>query len=85
MWFSFEENHKSGTGESCEIGNPATLGMTKRRGLLKGKKPLPRVKAVVGAAGMPFHRPFTFPGRHRQKKGKKKCSIAYGTKPSMTT
>jgi hypothetical protein len=33
----FEENHISGTGESCEVGNPSTLGMTKRRGLLKGK------------------------------------------------
>ncbi len=29
----FEENHISGTGESCEVGNPGTLGMTKRRGL----------------------------------------------------
>jgi hypothetical protein len=27
----FEENHISGTGESCEVGNPGTLGMTKRR------------------------------------------------------
>jgi hypothetical protein len=59
--------------------------MTKRRGLLKGKKTLAKVKAVVGAAGMPFHRPFTFPARQRQKKGNKKCSTAYGTKPFMTT
>jgi hypothetical protein len=44
----FEENHISGTGESCEVGNPGTLGMTKRRGLLKGKGPLPRDRAVVG-------------------------------------
>ncbi|MDX6460051.1 MAG: hypothetical protein QOE55_3748 [Acidobacteriaceae bacterium] len=28
--------------------------MTKRRGLLKGRGPLPREKAVVGAAGTPF-------------------------------
>ena len=28
----FEENHISGTGESCEVGNPGTLGMTKRKG-----------------------------------------------------
>jgi hypothetical protein len=27
----FDENHISGTGESCEVGNPGTLGMTKRR------------------------------------------------------
>jgi hypothetical protein len=25
----FKENHISGTGESCEVGNPGTLGMTK--------------------------------------------------------
>jgi hypothetical protein len=30
----FEENHISGTGESCEVGNPGTLGMTERRGSL---------------------------------------------------
>jgi hypothetical protein len=30
----FRENHISGGGESCEVGNPGTLGMTKRRGLL---------------------------------------------------
>ncbi len=28
----FRENHISGGGESCEVGNPGTLGMTKRRG-----------------------------------------------------
>ena len=27
----FRENHISGTGESGEVGNPATLGMTKER------------------------------------------------------
>jgi hypothetical protein len=25
----FKENHISGTGESCEVGNSASLGMTK--------------------------------------------------------
>jgi hypothetical protein len=25
----FRENHISGAGESCEVGNPAALGMTK--------------------------------------------------------
>jgi hypothetical protein len=51
----FKENHISGTGESCEVGNPGALprhagagGMTNRRGLLKGKGPLPRDRAVVG-------------------------------------
>jgi hypothetical protein len=44
----FEENHISGTGESCEAGNPGTLGMTKRRGLLKGKGPLPRDRQLLG-------------------------------------
>jgi hypothetical protein len=47
----FEENHKSGAGESCEVGNPGTLGMTKRRGLLIGIGPLPRDRAVVGGIG----------------------------------
>jgi hypothetical protein len=27
----FREKHISGTGESCEVGNPGTLGMTKER------------------------------------------------------
>jgi hypothetical protein len=27
----FRENHISGTGESCEAGNPGTLGRTKGR------------------------------------------------------
>jgi hypothetical protein len=27
---------------AAKVGNPRTLGMTKRRGLLKGKGPLPR-------------------------------------------
>jgi hypothetical protein len=27
----FKENHISGAGESCEVGNPGTLGMTKER------------------------------------------------------
>jgi hypothetical protein len=26
----FEENHIRGTGESCEVGNPGTLGMTRK-------------------------------------------------------
>jgi hypothetical protein len=33
----FRENHISGTGEGGEVGNPGTLGMTKRRGSLQGK------------------------------------------------
>ena len=44
----FKENHISGTGESCEVGNPASLGMRNRRGLLKGIGPLPRDGSVVG-------------------------------------
>ena len=47
----FEENHISGTGESCEVGNPGTLGMTKRKGLLKGKGPLPRERTVAKGKG----------------------------------
>jgi hypothetical protein len=31
----FKENHISGTGESCEVGNPGSLGMTNGRGSLK--------------------------------------------------
>ena len=27
----FTENHIRGAGESCEVGNPGTLGMTKER------------------------------------------------------
>ena len=27
----FRENHISGAGESCEVGNPGTVGMTKGR------------------------------------------------------
>jgi hypothetical protein len=61
----FEENHISGTGESCEAGNPGTLGMTKRRGLLKGRGLLSRGKAIVVAAGMPF--PWTYRPLHRQQ------------------
>jgi hypothetical protein len=41
-------------GESGEAGNPGTLGMTKRRGSLKGREPLPRARAVVGVVGAPF-------------------------------
>src|ERR1700730_11805218 len=37
------------------------LGMTKRRGLLKGKGPLPRDRAVVGRRGRLFHRQPPFP------------------------
>ena len=48
-------------GESGEVGNPGTLGMTKRRGLLKGKGPLPRDRAVVGRRGRLFHRHPPFP------------------------
>jgi hypothetical protein len=33
----FKENHISDRGERGEVGNPGTLGMTKRRGLLQGK------------------------------------------------
>jgi hypothetical protein len=31
IWFLFEENHKSGAGESCEAGGRGTLLMTKER------------------------------------------------------
>jgi hypothetical protein len=57
----FEENHKSGAGESCEVGNPGALGMTKRRGLLIGTGPLPRDKAVVGGRNS-----LSFDNRHLQ-------------------
>jgi hypothetical protein len=43
----------------------------KKERVVEREKPLPSVNAVVGAVGMPFHRPFTFPARQRQKKGKK--------------
>ncbi len=33
----FKENHISGRGERGEVGNPGTLGMTKRTGSLQGK------------------------------------------------
>jgi hypothetical protein len=29
---SLRENHISGAGESCEVGNPGTLEMTKEKG-----------------------------------------------------
>jgi hypothetical protein len=38
MWFSLGENHISGAGESCEAGNPGTLGMTKGRAMVSWKK-----------------------------------------------
>ena len=40
-------------GEGGEVGNPGTLGMTERRGWLKGRGLLPREKAFVGATGTP--------------------------------
>jgi hypothetical protein len=40
----FRENHISGAGESCEAGNPGTLGMTKGRAMLSWKK-------VIGGQG----------------------------------
>jgi hypothetical protein len=33
----FRENHTCGRGESGEVGNPGTLGMTKRGGRLIGE------------------------------------------------
>jgi hypothetical protein len=45
-------------GESGEAGNPGTLGMTKRRGSLKGREPLPRARAVVGVVGTSISSPF---------------------------
>jgi hypothetical protein len=30
----FRENHISGPGESCEVGTPGTLGMTKERAMV---------------------------------------------------
>jgi hypothetical protein len=33
----FEENHISDRGGRDEVGNPGSLGMTKRRGWLQGK------------------------------------------------
>jgi hypothetical protein len=37
VWFSLERTTSVVAGESSEAGNPGTLGMTKRRGLLQGK------------------------------------------------
>jgi hypothetical protein len=57
----FRENHISGAVESCDVGKPGTLGMTKRRGLLKGKGQLRRDRAVAGRRdafsidNRPFH------------------------------
>jgi hypothetical protein len=31
----FRENHISGAGESREVGNPGTLGMTKERAMVR--------------------------------------------------
>ena len=50
----FKENHISGRCQSGEVGNPGTLGMTKRRGLLKGRGPLPRRGQLLGRRGPPF-------------------------------
>jgi hypothetical protein len=61
----FRENHISGAVECCDVGNPGTLGMTKRRGLLKGRGLLSREKAIVVAAGTPF--PSTYRPLHRQQ------------------
>jgi hypothetical protein len=37
----------------------ASLGMTKRRGSLKGRGPLPRARAVIGAVGSSISSPFS--------------------------
>ena len=49
----FKENHISGAVESCDVGNPGSLGMTKRRGLLKGKGQLLGIRQLLGE-GTPF-------------------------------
>ena len=48
----FRENHISGVAESCEVGNPGTLGMTKGRvgfplgiGVLRSEADWPRLAA----------------------------------------
>ena len=51
MWFSLRRTTSVAACEIGEVGNPGTLGMTKRRGLLKGKGPLPKDTAVVGRRG----------------------------------
>jgi hypothetical protein len=48
MWFSLKRTTSEVAGESSAAGNPGSLGMTKRRGLLKGKGPLPRDRTVSG-------------------------------------
>ena len=76
----FGENHISGTGESCEVGNPGTLGMTKRRGLLKGKGPLPRDRADVGRRGRLFHRhPLSSDGNRFCARAKKSQALLMTT------
>src|SRR6202035_2444862 len=53
MWFSLRRTTSVVVGEGGEVGNPGTLGMTERRGWLKGRGLLPREKAFVGATGTP--------------------------------
>ena len=50
----FEENHISGTGESCEVGNPGSLGMTKRGGLLNGRGPFLKGQGGCWGGGTPI-------------------------------
>jgi hypothetical protein len=48
----FGENHKSGAGESCEVGNPGTLGMTnKERVVARKGRPLKERAAAKGKGG----------------------------------
>src|SRR6202035_5286170 len=53
VWFSLKRTTSGVAGESGDVGNPGTLGMTERRGWLKGRGLLPREKAFVGATGTP--------------------------------
>src|ERR1700732_3917327 len=53
VWFSLKRTTSGVAGESSAAGNPGSLGMTERRGGLKGRGLLPREKAFVGAAGTP--------------------------------
>src|ERR1700738_5059000 len=73
----FEEKHISGTGESCEVGNPGTLasasrllGMTKRRGLLKGKGPL-----LGGEDAFSIDTPLSSDSNHSCAKAKKSQAL----------
>jgi hypothetical protein len=54
----FRENHISGAVESCDVGNPGTLGMTKKERAAERRGPLPRARAVVGAVGTSISSPF---------------------------